>query len=386
MPRIARIPITNVYADGAYTGLIRVGPELKPLNVLLDSGSAVLALDSRKYKPNTLGGDRTTRFAQYMGYADGSHWAGGVIKTVVSVGQGAETITVAGINAAVASEQSKDMFGETDGILGLAYAPLDEAFEMPQDTTTRPKPYTSTQVRGGRYTTITPYLIQLDRHRVVSDIFGFYTLRSCIHRNGRRAADLADPLNQGWMILGGGAECREFYQGRFQDAKVLAEQWYNTNLKAIIVGKAAPLAVHQKTISGYPSNSIVDSGTTSLDFGPSLLRSIIQQFSKPQQKLLQEALARKKSPHVAMADLKLKTWPDLTIVLQGLTRKDVVLTVRPEDYWQVNAPKPGLATLAITEGEAGFTILGLPLMNGYFTIFDGEADNDRGVVRFARRK
>ena len=40
---------------------------------------------------------------------------------------------------------------------------------------------------------------------------------------------------------------------------------------------------------------------------------------------------------------------------------------------------------AITEGEPGLAILGLPLMNGYFTIFDGEADNGRGAIKFATR-
>jgi hypothetical protein len=40
---------------------------------------------------------------------------------------------------------------------------------------------------------------------------------------------------------------------------------------------------------------------------------------------------------------------------------------------------------AITQGQAGLAILGLPLMNGYFTIFDGEADGGRGVIRFATR-
>jgi hypothetical protein len=44
-----------------------------------------------------------------------------------------------------------------------------------------------------------------------------------------------------------------------------------------------------------------------------------------------------------------------------------------------------MACLAITQGEPGFAILGLPLMNGYYTIFDGEADNDHGVVKFAPR-
>jgi len=378
MGRVARIPITNVYADGAYTGCILVGAQQKPMNVLLDSGSAVFALDGRKYLPDKAAGDRTTRFAQYMSYSDGSHWSGGVIKTTVSVGRKGKLITASGINLALATEQTKDMFGATDGILGLAYAPLDEAWEMPKDTTATA--YSSTQVREGRYTQITPYLRHLDQLNVVSDKFAFYTLRSCIHRGG--PAD--DPLNKGWMVLGGGEECRDFYSGKFQTAKVLAEQWYNTNLKAIIVGNTAPLAVHQMPPAGYPSNSIVDSGTTSIDLGPLLLKAVISRFKPDQQRLMQAALARKK-PCVPMEDLNLRKWPDLTFILQGLQKTDVVLKVRPQDYWQVNAPKPGLAMLALTQGEPGFAILGLPLMNGYFTIFDGEADNDRGVVKFAPR-
>lgn len=219
---------------------------------------------------------------------------------------------------------------------------------------------------------------------MVSDIYGFYTLRSCIHHGRKDPAK--DPLNNGWMILGGGEDCREFYSGKFQSAKVLAEQWYNTNLKAIVVGDTTPLQVHQKPPVGYPSNSIVDSGTTSIDLGPLLLKAVISRFKPEQQRLMQQALARKKFPCVDMADLKLRQWPDLTFILQGLDQTDVVLKVRPQDYWQVNAPKPGLAQLGLTKGEPGFAILGLPLMNGYFTIFDGEADGDRGVVKFAVRK
>ncbi|WP_395022993.1 pepsin-like aspartic protease [Dongia sp.] len=380
MGRVARIPITNVHADGAYTGSILVGPRQQPMNVLLDSGSAVFALDGRKYQPDLAAGDRTTRFAQYMSYSDGAHWSGGVIKTTVAVGRSGKRITAENINVALAAEQTRGMFGLTDGILGLAYAPLDEAWEMPKDTTANP--YSSTRIRAGRYTQITPYLRHLDQLKVVSDIFAFYTLRSCIHQGTRNPAE--DPLNQGWMVLGGGAQCREFYTGKFQAAKVLAEQWYNTNLKAIIVGDTPPLSAHQQPPHGYPSNSIVDSGTTSIDLGPLLLKAVISRFKPDQQRLMQAALGRKK-PCVPMEALNLRNWPDLTFILQGLDRTDVVLKVRPRDYWQVHAPKPGLAQLALTQGEPGFAILGLPLMNGYFTIFDGEADNDRGVVKFATR-
>ena len=85
-----------------------------------------------------------------------------------------------------------------------------------------------------------------------------------------------------------------------------------------------------------------------------------------------------------MDKLDLATWPNITFVLEGDTN-DVTLTVPPSNYWQVNAPKEGSAMVAITSGQAGLAILGLPLMNGYFTIFDGEADNGRGVIKFATR-
>ena len=86
-----------------------------------------------------------------------------------------------------------------------------------------------------------------------------------------------------------------------------------------------------------------------------------------------------------MTSLDLATWPDITFILQGDTA-DASLQVSPNDYWQVNAPKVGAATAAITVGENGLQILGLPLMNGYFTIFDGEADGGKGVIKFATRK
>ena len=60
MGKIARVPITNVYADGDYTGRINVGPTKQPMNVLLDTGSSTLAFDDKKYQPNVAGGDKTT--------------------------------------------------------------------------------------------------------------------------------------------------------------------------------------------------------------------------------------------------------------------------------------------------------------------------------------
>jgi len=48
MANIARVPITNVYAGGDYTGLIQVGAKAQPMNVLLDTGSSALARSTNR--------------------------------------------------------------------------------------------------------------------------------------------------------------------------------------------------------------------------------------------------------------------------------------------------------------------------------------------------
>jgi aspartyl protease len=375
MPSIVRIPITNRYLGGDYSGRILVGPQKTPMNVILDTGSSALALDGHKYRPDIAGGDKATKIAQFSSYGDKSHWTGAVITTTVAVGDGSSQITLPGANASVTYDQSTNMFRQADGILGLAYAPLDEGFTMPD--LTWPKKYTTQQVVQGSLAQVVPYLTQLDSHDVVSDIVSFYTLRSFAHKGG----GANDPLNNGWMILGGGQESTDLYTGPFQTVKVLADQWYNTNLRAIKVGTSI-IEVRTRTLKGMPSNSIVDSGTNSLNFGIRLLQAILAKLNATQQSQLAASLQGRL---VAVSDLNLASWPDLTFVLQGDTG-DVSLVVQPRDYWQVNTEAVGAALAAITPGNDGLAILGLPLMNGYFTVFDGEADNGRGVIRFAPSK
>jgi hypothetical protein len=376
MANIARIPITNVYAGGDYTGRILVGKAQKPMNVLLDTGSSALALDAKKYQPNAAGGDKTTDLAQTDSYGDGSSWTGAVITTELTVGTGTTSVELSGGNAAIAYTASSDMFGQTDGILGLAYAPLDDAFTMPADTWK--EQYSAVQVRAGKQGDIKPYLTQLADAGTVSDRISFVTRRSFIHVGG---GNENDPLNQGVMVVGGGEESTDLYTGNFQTVKVLADDWYNTNLKAVIVGSAAPITARIKGPKGMPSNSIVDSGTNSLNLGPQMLKALLSKFTAAQQALLNTSIDGKL---VSAADLKLADWPTLTFILQGDVG-DVTLKVAPSDYWQVNTEKVGAAMVAITKGDPGLAILGLPIMNGYFTIFDGEADGGRGVIKFATR-
>lgn len=376
MANIARIPITNVFMDGDYTARLLIGPKQQPLNLILDTGSSALAVDGQKYKPDPAHGDVSTKLAQTDSYGDGSTWTGAVFKTKVTTGGGASTVSIANGNVAVAYSRSANMFRSADGILGLAYAPLDDAFAMPKDTWAHK--YTATQVRAGGEATLVPYLTQLEDEHVTSDKIAFFTRRSFVHAGG---GGENDPLNQGWMILGGGEEATDLYSGPFQTVKVVSDEWYCTNLKSIVVGNGSPIAARMQGPTGMPSNSIIDSGTNSLNLGPQLLQAVLSMFSASQREALMNSM---QGNLISAADLDLASWPTITITLQGATG-DVSLRVPPSNYWQLDVEQVGAAMTAITEGEPGLAILGLPLMNGYFTIFDGEADDGRGVVRFATR-
>jgi len=377
MASIVTIPISNVLMGGDYTGQISVGPQAKTLNVILDTGSSALALDAKKYQPDVAGGDQTTNLAQTDSYGDGSAWTGAVIKTQISIGEGSDKVVLQDGNAAVAYATSgENMFESTDGILGLAYAPLDDAFTMPGDTWQNK--YSAVQVRAGKQATIQPYLTQLAAAGVTSDIISFITKRSFTHVGG----GANDPLNEGVMIVGGGETSTTLYTGAFQNVKVVSDEWYCTNLKSVIVGTADPIVARIDGPKGMPSNSIIDSGTNSLNLSSQLLKAILSKFTTAQQALLNKSIQDQQL--VSVADLNLADWPTLTFVLEGDTG-DVTLDVVPANYWQVNTQNVGAALAAITPGQAGLAILGLPLMNGYFTIFDGEADSGKGVVRFATR-
>jgi len=367
---------------GDYTGRILVGPQQQPMNVILDTGSSALALDGTKYRPQLTGGDKSTKLAQTDSYGDGSSWTGAVVETTISVGSGAATAVLNNGNAAIAYQATSDMFQQADGILGLAYAPLDDAFTMAKDTSAHH--YTSTQVRAGKKSDLVPYLTQLADAGITSDVISFLTRRSFVHVGGGDAGgDANDPLNQGLMVVGGGEESTDLYTGSFQTVKVTSDEWYSTNLKAVIVGSTDPIAARLQGPQGMPSNSIVDSGTNSLNISPQMLSAIISKFSTDQQALLNQSING--GQLVSAAGLNLADWPTLTFVLEGDTG-DVSLNVTPSNYWQINTQNVGAAAAAITPGDAGLVILGLPLMNGYFTIFDGEADGGRGVIKFATSK
>jgi len=378
---VVRIPITNVFMDGDYTGVLEIGSERKQANVILDTGSSTLALDGKFYDPELDPDAAKTRIAQEVVYGSGQ-WIGAVVLTDIGIGSGSDQAVLKQVNTAVAYLESDDMFGNSNGILGLAYTQLNNAFTLPD--LTWPPHYKYNQIQDGQVTYLEPYFTQLEDAGIVANRFAFYTKRSMI--SNATADPASDPLNSGYMVFGGGEESTDLYSGPFQSARILDDEYYNTNLKAIIVGASDPITVPPPTKgSGLTSNSIVDSGTNSLMLDQELFNTVVERFSKGYSRDLVHAM---RSGYLPMSDLKLSLWPDLVFILEG-DRGDARLTVRPETYWQVNAPERGQATAPLfgDNGQlGGQSILGLPLMNGYFTIFDRSVDRGLGAIKFAARK
>jgi hypothetical protein len=370
-----KMPISNVLMDGDYTGLIYVGSQKRPINVILDTGSSTLAIDGNAYDATKDRTAKLTDIAQEVEYADRSDWVGGVVLTDIIISS-AKPLTLPKVHAAVAYHASKTMFGNSQGILGLAYSRLNNGYVMPGPTI--PPHYTFNQIQSGHITYVEPYFTQLEAAGLVANKFAFYTLRSMVDM--KTSNPKTDASNNGFLILGGGEEHADLYTGAFQVARVVHDLYYNVTLKSVAVGNNAPIAVPPPTkASGYVSNAIVDSGTNGIYLDAPVFHEVLAQFAS----LGFEDLVR--AGYAPMSKLDLAAWPPLTFVLEGALGSDVTLQVAANTYWQTNSPKAGYATLVFFTGDSE-AILGLPLMNNYFTVFDRSVDKGHGVVSFAKIK
>ena len=373
-----RIPITNVHMNGDYTGEVIVGSQGKTANLILDTGSSTLAFDGHFYNPSQDTNAQLTNIAQEVIYGRG-RWIGAVVSSNVCMG-GAN---VKEVNFAVAYVESKNMFGKANGIMGLAYTRLNCAFTLPGKTW--PPKYHYNQIQNGSVTFVEPYFTQLEKSGIFANKFAFYTRRSQISHAKTNIS--ADPLNHGYLILGGGEESTDLYDSSkpFQIVRVLDDAWYNTNLKAIVVGSSGPIAVPPPTKgSGNLTNSIIDSGTSSITLSQELFDAVVARFSSGDNKQFAQAM---RAGYLPMGSLNRRSWPQLDFILEGVNG-EVRIGVSPQNYWQVNSPERGYATAPL-QGDGGRlkgrSILGLPLMNGYFTIFDRSEDR-MGVVKFSPRR
>jgi hypothetical protein len=366
-----RIPINNTLLGNDYTGKMYVGAQRSEVNLLLDTGSSTLAVEQKSYDPRKDSKAMVTNLVQEVAYGDGSNWIGSVVQTDMTASGSGKSIDLPGVSVAVAYHETASMFGKAQGILGLAYQALDDAIDVHKPTV--PPKYSPNDVRDGHRVFVEPYFTQLEKSGLVVDKYAFYTRRSVLHAS---ADPVHDPLNNGVLIIGGGEEAKDLYKGGFQTALVLSDDWYSVNLRQIIVGNSDPIGVLPPTRHDQvPTNAIVDSGTNGLELNPTLFEAILKKLTPAQAQLI-------RSQQTPAGNVNLAQWPTLTFVLQGMS-EDIRLDVTPDRYWQMDAFEVGNAYCTLWRGTDAQSILGLPLMNGYFTIFDGAANNGLGVVKFA---
>lgn len=409
-PRIARIPITNVFCGSDYTARIAIGSEHAIANMVLDTGSSTLAVDPSAYDGTGDTHLQTTTFAQEVEYGVGG-WAGPVLHTSVGFGPG---VSLRSTPIALWSVQDTNVFKGATGIMGLAYNGLNSAYDLEswfeqtqKPATTWPWPFPEQdfatfdsdfrQLRkqyGIHGQSIAPYFDDLESNGVVANKFAFHTLRSWVcKRAGNDAAVAMDPLNHGILVLGGGEEQTDLYEGAFVEAKVLDDMYYNTNLKSVQVEGCATVAakpLQTQYVEDYGSNSIVDSGTSVLWLAGDVYAAVVASL-KQLDPAFGVAIERfgtvsADNPGLPMSQLDLAKWPNLHFVLEGSNGEDVRLTCTPQTYWQVDYPVAGQASFQIVGPFAGqdqnWSALGLPLLNNYYTVFD-RSTSTHGVIRFA---
>jgi hypothetical protein len=398
MPPALRIPITNVYGEGDYTAQIKVGSAGVPANVLLDTGSSTLAINSAVYNPSTDANMTPTQFAQDLIYDTGG-WTGPVVRADVEIGSGGEALSI-NTYLAVTAYSEPGNFVNADGVIGLAFNSLNNAYDLSSYLATMnlsatypwPFPLHSSSVAIRQFAKIlsrlpqqdiTPYFSVLAKQDVTRNIFAFYTLRSTVtHRSPDPSSD---PLNKGFFILGGGPEQADLFTGGFDDVEVVDNMWYNVNLLGVQVAGCAQVdakPLEMQYAKTNRSNSIIDSGAGALVPAPDVYEAImssLQQVNSAFVETVQEA-----QQHVIPAtSVHLGEWPDITFILAGKNGEQVRLTCPPSSYWQFDTPGAGQATFQISKPNGVQSILGLPLLNNYYTVFDRE-QNPYGVVRFAK--
>jgi hypothetical protein len=409
--KVLRLDITNALDYSDYSAELAIGTNGAVANVILDTGSSTLAVEPSVYSG---AGDHDltpTTLLQLVTYGTGG-WGGPVVNTTVTLSPSGGQVPLPNCPLAITSVQQKGNFQGVTGIMGLAYNGLNTAYDFKSylarenKTSTYPWPFGKvwTAFYNGfdallkraqpDHPSLKPYFDQLKEAGVVANKFAFYTLRSWSSlRHGTTAAAIAaDPLNKGYFILGGGEEQNDLYTGAFTTVTVLHDVYYNSNLKSVRVdGSAAhPAApLQQQYYQDMISNSIVDSGTSDLTLAQDVYQAILQGLQQKNPAFAQaiKAGANVAQGGVSAASLNLAQWPNIYFTLEGENGQDVELACTPQTYWQTDFPAAGRAVLQISGplDQANQSILGLPLLNNYYTVFDRTPDVN-GVIRFANIK
>ncbi|NMP33214.1 A1 family peptidase [Thalassotalea sp. M1531] len=430
------LALTNVYAKGDYTACLYLGSEQSPVNLIIDTGSSTLVVEPSAYQPDK---DKTlvaTPAVQEVNYGIGG-WAGAVIHSQLHFldhnHDPNEQTKVADTSIAIVEAEPSSTFGQADGILGMAYHHLNKSFDLSDyfhnadlssdnsypwpfnisSDVTPENPPNFVDLRAfksflWKYPEhdIKPLFTQIAEQHIVENRFSFYGKRSSVNVEApginaitNKPEELTtlqqDPLNQGQLILGGGEAQTHLYQGEFQYIKVLHDVYYNVELLSLQVGDnppitAAPLA--EKDIHNYFTNAIVDTGASLTVLTHELYEQVIEQLSKvnPEYSKLLASFTDVKAQYkgIDASQLDLSQWPDITFSFTGENGEPVSLTCPPTHYWQTNTPEQGKACFKLLSQLPNWpnqTLVGLPLITNYYTVFDRTVA-DTGVISFAKQR
>lgn len=441
MPAILKLPLTNVYAKGDYCATFHIGSEQSPVNLIIDSGSSTLVVKEGSYQTSEDKNLTPTTIAQEVNYGIGG-WNGPVIHSSITIAhENAEEHKLNGNNdsitlnnatiAIVSSEKQFATFGLADGMLGMAYHHLNKGFNLSEylqeqkvaPAHTYPWPFSTKSDQDSENLKqfkhflwqypehdITPYFTELALHNLSANKFSFYSKRSAIHIDQQHTAQSStddlklDPLNQGWLIFGGGKEQTDLYQGDFRRIKVEHDIYYNVELLSVQVGDKAPIPaapLAEKNVKNYFTNAIIDTGAGGIVLTADIHQQLIKDLVA-----INPAFEALLSPFNDLAyqetgidveKLNLAQWPDITFTFVGDTpsseltnneKPPIELICTPETYWQVNTPSYGKACFRLLSQLPQWpnqSIIGLPLLNNYYVIFDRSVDST-GVIKFAEQK
>ncbi|WP_157826696.1 pepsin-like aspartic protease [Colwellia sp. 12G3] len=434
---ILRMPITNVFGQGDYSVTLHLGSEKSPVNLLLDTGSSTLVVKSSTYQAVLDKKLTPSTAVQEVNYGVGG-WNGPVIYTNINIHEHCHhcehpqniaknpsmNLSDAPVALVHSAKQSKT-FGAADGILGLAYHHLNKSFDFSDYFTEHnihpalsyPWPFSdevsenlaSFKKLMWKYPEhdVTPYFTLLEQQQLSANKFAIYSKRSAININANNtdktpALELAkDPLNKGLLILGGGEEQNDLYQGEFQSITVEHDVYYNVDLTSVQVGTSNPITaapLDQKHRKGYLTNAIIDTGAGGIvltaDIYQQVINDLIAYNSNFAQCLAPFKDMSAQLTGIDVSELTLSEWPTLYFNFVGeaatTTSAEIIvqLACKPETYWQINTPNNNKACFRLLSQLPQWpnqSIIGLPLLNNYYVVFDRSVDKT-GVVKFAKQK
>lgn len=411
MSRSLRVPISNQFADGGYSAHVHVGTHQQPARLILDTGSSTLAVSVSHFHAQQDTSLSGTPYAQSLRYGKGG-WYGAVVKSTVSLGLSGHRAVLNNALFAIVKEAEEGCFKQADGIMGLAYQGLNHAHDMQKSlqaesevTSTFPEIFELSPPAGSTVfnyisqhpsLTLPAYFTELESQGVVADQFAFLVHRSSIYRPQKH--HLRDTMashwkNHGLFIIGKPWLHTDLFHEPVHTVKVVDDKYYNVELESVRVGESPEFTVPRLDTAQqkrWRSNTIVDTGATIMVFPDPVYQFVVSELKKqvPGASALLAPFSAFSAEEkgVAMSELNVKEWPDIYLTFSGHNGGKEVLTLPAEAYWQEHAPATNLASFKLftLPGWPPQSILGLPLISCYYTLFDRQ-DTDNGSIHFAQK-